>query len=49
MNHLLVDPTYTLIEAWYSILSVFCTTHNHHSVSEATGGLLDKVTSHIVL
>ena len=32
------DPTYTLIEALYSILFLFCNTYNHHSVSEPKSG-----------
>ena len=31
-NHLLLDPTYTLIESRYSILPLFCTTHSHRSI-----------------
>ena len=31
--HLLVEPN--LIEAEYSMLSLFCNIHNYHSVSEA--------------
>ena len=34
VNHLLVDPTYTLIEALCSVLFLFCSTLIHHIVSE---------------